>query len=52
MNKPGGLHIVEPDTEKLNQAINDGQRFIAFSVDMRILDSVAKNAMNSINERK
>ena len=37
-----GMHIVEPDTEELNNAINAGYRFIAYSVDMRMLDVSAR----------
>ena len=33
-----GLHIVEPDLERLEQCIREGYTFIAYSVDIRILD--------------
>ena len=46
--KPGGLHIVEPDKEKLQQAIIEGYLFIAYSVDIRILDSVCREGLNSV----
>jgi 2-keto-3-deoxy-L-rhamnonate aldolase RhmA len=35
---PAGLHIVEPDLEKLDQTIREGYTFIAYSVDIRMLD--------------
>ena len=45
-----GFHVVEPNLEDLNSAISIGYKFIAYSVDIRILDSSARNALNSIKE--
>lgn len=42
MNKPGGLHIVEPDPQKLAESIEQGLRFIAYSIDTRIIDTVCR----------
>lgn len=39
---PAGLHIVEPDPHKLCQVIREGYRFIAYSVDIRMLDACAQ----------
>lgn len=39
---PAGLHIVEPDADRLRQVIDDGYRFIAYSVDIRMLDVSAR----------
>lgn len=33
-----GLHIVEPDLQRLEQTIREGYTFIAYSVDIRMLD--------------
>lgn len=33
-----GLHVVEPDLQQLEQAVRDGYTFIAYSVDIRMLD--------------
>ena len=41
-----GLHVVEPDIEKLNEAINVGHKFIAYSVDIRMLDVAARNGVD------
>ena len=41
-----GLHIVEPDIEKLGEAIKAGHKFIAYSVDIRMLDVSARNGVN------
>ncbi len=38
LGKPGGLHVVEPDSVKLKDAITKGFRFLAYSLDTRILD--------------
>jgi 2-dehydro-3-deoxyglucarate aldolase len=39
---PGGMHIVEPDVAALKKALADGHRFIAYSVDIRMLDVSAR----------
>lgn len=39
---PAGLHIIEPDPERLRQVIGEGYRFIAYSVDIRMLDVSAR----------
>jgi 2-dehydro-3-deoxyglucarate aldolase len=38
LGKTGGLHVVEPDSAKLKEAIGNGFRFLAYSLDIRILD--------------
>lgn len=47
---PAGLHIVEPDTEKIRQAIDEGYRFIAYSVDIRMLDVSARAGVSAVKE--
>lgn len=37
-----GLHIVEPDLRRLEEAIREGYTFIAYSVDIRILDGAVR----------
>jgi 2-keto-3-deoxy-L-rhamnonate aldolase RhmA len=39
---PAGLHMVEPDPSRLRQVIDEGYRFIAYSVDIRMLDVSAR----------
>lgn len=39
---PAGLHIIEPDPNQLRQVIREGYRFIAYSVDIRMLDVSAR----------
>jgi 2-dehydro-3-deoxyglucarate aldolase len=48
MGCPAGLHIVEPDVLRLEQSISDGFRFIAYSVDVRMLDVSARKGIDSI----
>ena len=45
-----GTHIVEPDHDHLKKAISDGFNFIAFSVDVRILDNAMRSAINEYRE--
>jgi 2-keto-3-deoxy-L-rhamnonate aldolase RhmA len=45
-----GIHIVEPETKKVNEAIKEGFNFIAYSVDIRILDSSLKTALATIKK--
>ena len=47
---PGGLHLVEPDPDKLVQSINEGHRFIAYGMDTRILDTGCRLGLNSIKK--
>lgn len=45
MGCPAGLHIVEPDQSRLRQVIAEGYRFIAYSVDIRMLDVSARTGI-------
>ena len=49
---PAGLHIVEPDTDRLKKAIREGYRFIAYSVDMRMLDVSTRTGVKIVKEVK
>jgi hypothetical protein len=37
---------VEPSTNELQQRIDEGYRFIAYSLDTRMLDSISRNALS------
>lgn len=41
-----GLHVVEPDLERLQTSLAEGYRFIAYGVDIRILDIGARQGVN------
>ena len=45
LDKPGGLHIVEPDIAKLKESISLGYSFIAYSVDFRMLHVSCRTGM-------
>jgi 2-keto-3-deoxy-L-rhamnonate aldolase RhmA len=47
---PAGLHIVEPDLQRLAQVIREGYTFIAYSVDTRILDVGLRQALTKVEE--
>ena len=40
--KVPGIHVVEPDSIQLNQRIEQGYRFIAYSLDIRMLDTCCR----------
>ena len=42
----GGMHIVEPDENMLSDAIKSGYKFIAYSVDIRMLDVSARKGLS------
>jgi 2-dehydro-3-deoxyglucarate aldolase len=46
LKKPGGIHIVEPDKNKLKDSINDQNNFIAYSVDIRMIDCISREGIN------
>lgn len=50
MNKPGGVHIIEPDESELRKRISEGNQFIAFSLDVRILDATCRSTINKIKK--
>jgi len=50
MKCPAGFHIVEPDQSRLRQVITEGYRFIAYSVDIRMLDVAARAGIANVKE--
>jgi 2-keto-3-deoxy-L-rhamnonate aldolase RhmA len=45
-----GLHIVEPDLQQLEQTVRDGYNFIAYSVDIRMLDACVRQGIAKSKE--
>ena len=43
--KVPGIHVVEPDIEELKLRIEQGYRFVAYSVDIRMLDCACRSAL-------
>jgi len=50
MNVPGGVHIIEPDVEQLKKCLDDGYEFIAYSLDIRMLDSACRYAFKGLEK--
>ena len=48
LGKPGGIHVVEPDQEQLQQRIAAGFSFIGYGLDIRILDTLCRNHIQNI----
>ena len=48
MKMAGGIHIIEPEVEQLKQRIDEGYRFIAYSVDIRMLEVSCRVGIGSI----
>jgi 2-keto-3-deoxy-L-rhamnonate aldolase RhmA len=46
--KPGGFHVVEPDVELLEKRMDAGFKFLAFSTDMRLIDSSCRSNLSKI----
>ena len=51
MKFPAGLHLIEPDPGQLRHIISDGYKFIAYSVDIRMLDVSARNGLSMIQDK-
>jgi 2-keto-3-deoxy-L-rhamnonate aldolase RhmA len=48
-NMIGGIHIIEPDNEQLNLRVEEGYKFIAYSLDVRMLDVLCRSGVNFLN---
>ena len=49
--KAAGIHVIEPDTEELLQRVNEGYSFLAYSLDIRMLDSACRSGVDAIRSR-
>lgn len=50
VNCPAGMHIVEPDLRRLDECVSEGFTFIAYSVDFRMLDVSAREAVERLKK--
>lgn len=50
--KAPGIHVVEPDVDQLRQRLEEGYRFVAYSLDIRMLDCVCRLGLDSIRKTK
>jgi 2-keto-3-deoxy-L-rhamnonate aldolase RhmA len=46
--KVPGIHVIEPKPNELKNRIEQGYRFVAYSLDIRMLDCACRNGLNSI----
>ena len=46
--KPGGIHVIEPDPQALQQRIAAGFNFLGYALDIRILDAICRNHLQII----
>ena len=46
--KAPGIHVIEPNPDELKNRIEQGYRFIAYSLDIRMLDCSCRNGLNTI----
>ena len=52
LEKPGGLHIVEPNITQLEERINEGFKFIAYSLDTRMLDTTCRTGLRHVRRKQ
>jgi 2-dehydro-3-deoxyglucarate aldolase len=45
LNMPGGVHLVEPSPGELEALVEEGNKFIAYSLDIRMLDVSCRNGL-------
>jgi len=50
-SKVPGYHVVEPDVDQLQHRVREGYRFLAYSVDIRMLDTCCRSAMKKLKEQ-
>ena len=46
--KAFGIHVIEADIEELRQRVDDGFNFVAYSLDIRMLDSACRSGLDAI----
>jgi 2-dehydro-3-deoxyglucarate aldolase len=47
-----GIHIIEPDAEELRQRVDEGYNFLAYSLDIRMLDTACQTGVGSIGSER
>lgn len=48
MDLMGGVHIIEPNPDDLQSRIDEGYKFIGYSLDIRMIDHSCRSALNII----
>ena len=49
-NIPAGIHIIEPNISELKKRIDMGFQFLAYSLDIRMLDSLSREGVNTVQK--
>lgn len=52
LNASGGIHIIEPNPTELEERVAEGYRFIAYSLDIRMLDAACANGLAKLFPHK
>jgi 2-keto-3-deoxy-L-rhamnonate aldolase RhmA len=52
MNMTGGIHVIEPEPDQLKQRVEEGFRFIAYSLDIRMLDAASRKGLEHVKGAK
>lgn len=47
-DKAAGIHVIEPDVEEVRQRVGEGYSFVAYSLDIRMLDSACRFGVDEI----
>jgi len=50
MNMIGGIHVIEPDPKQLKQRIDEGYKFIAYSLDFKMIDCTSRCGLEFIKD--
>jgi len=50
--KAFGIHVIEPDVEELRQRVDEGYNFVAYSLDIRMLDTACQTGVGSIGSER
>lgn len=50
--KAPGIHVIEPKPDELRKRIEQGYRFVAYSVDIRMLDCTCRKGLSTIRSQK
>lgn len=48
VGKPGGIHVIEPNPDQLRERVEAGHRFLAYSVDFRMLDAACRDGLSAV----
>jgi 2-dehydro-3-deoxyglucarate aldolase len=43
-----GIHVIEPNVEELRQRLDEGYSFVAYSLDIRMLDRACRIGLDAV----